>query len=120
MLHAAQARKIASESDAELKSILVKVGEKIELAAKGGDYTLNLSEAFRSWDRFQCSEPNISTGKPVLTDFQKKLSGELSARGYSFTLKTISYTEGGGLGYIDPEDYVEPQVKTRFDIMISW
>ena len=120
MLTANEARKIAKESDTEFKNILAKISEKVEFAAKNGAYALNLSEAFRSWDKFQCAEPRISTGKPELTDFQKKLQKELMGVGYGFTQRPITYTEGGGLGCIDPEDYVKSEIKTRYDLIISW
>lgn len=121
MISAVEARKLTNESDKQMKIFLTDIGKKVEEAARTGLCTLNLSVMFHSWDRFQCgAEPRISTGKPELTDFQKRLKELLTELGYSFGIIPYTYKDGCGLGYIDPEDYVEPEIKTGYHLVISW
>lgn len=121
MINAKDARKLSEESDKQMKIFLADIGKKVEEAAQKGDYKLNLSTAFRSWDKFQCgAEPRISTGKPELTEFQNKLSAELRCRGYGFAIVPYKYKDGCSLGYIDAEDYVEPEIKTGYHLVINW
>jgi hypothetical protein len=116
MINATEARQIARDSDAEVKTILEKIGEKIEKAARNGEYFLNISTEFASWDRLQ-----IKQFKPQqeLTDFQKKLKTKLVDLGYSFEMKPYTYKVGGGLGCIDPEDYSD-EVETGYHLTIRW
>lgn len=73
---------------------------------------LNLSEAFRSCDKFQCEPLNSEVKvKPKLTPFHQKLKRELGHKGYGFTQKAFTFTEGGGLGS-DPAEYKASEVKT--------
>lgn len=119
MLTANDARKFTEQSEVLFNSNLKQVLDKIEEAAKHGKREINLSEAFRNVDKFQCNVPGkIFYFKPRLTEFQIKLKENLVSLGFEFSQKQVYIKAGGGLGLVQ-EDKIESET-ARCDIIVNW
>lgn len=115
MISAADARRRAQESEANVLAIVERVSKIVEAEADLGKYVAILDHHHQTNDPFFIEKPPFYP--PALSKLQQLIMDRVRKEGFNYKIEPYTYGVGGGLGSMDDEPKPD---ETGYRLVIRW